>query len=47
MVAARAQWKGNLHVGALVIPVALYTGASTSERTSFKGSVPVWGEMTP
>lgn len=33
--AVRAQWKGTLQVGALSIPVALFTAASTSERTSF------------
>lgn len=35
MVAVRAQWKGSLQVGALSIPVALYTAATTSERTTF------------
>jgi DNA end-binding protein Ku len=31
----RAQWKGTLQIGALNVPVALYTASSTSERTSF------------
>lgn len=35
MPAFRAQWKGTLQVGALSVPVALYTGASTAERTTF------------
>ncbi|QEL27214.1 Ku protein (plasmid) [Bosea sp. F3-2] len=35
MVAARANWKGNLRFGEISCPVALYTGASTSERVSF------------
>ena len=35
MAAVRAQWKGSLQIGALTVPVALYTAASTSERTSF------------
>lgn len=33
--AVRAQWKGTLQVGALAVPVALFTAASTAERTSF------------
>lgn len=35
MVAARANWKGYLKFGEISCPVALYTGASTSERISF------------
>lgn len=35
MASVRAQWKGVLQVGSLAVPVALYTAASTSERTSF------------
>ncbi|GAU84173.1 Ku protein [Bosea sp. BIWAKO-01] len=35
MATARAQWKGTLQVGALSVPVALYTAASTAERTTF------------
>lgn len=35
MVAMRANWKGWLKIGELTCPVALYTGASTSERISF------------
>jgi DNA end-binding protein Ku len=35
MVAARANWKGYLKFGEINCPVALYTGASTSERISF------------
>jgi DNA end-binding protein Ku len=35
MVAARANWKGYLKFGEIICPVALYTGASTSERISF------------
>lgn len=35
MASVRAQWKGMLQVGSLAVPVALYTAASTSERTSF------------
>lgn len=35
MVAARANWKGYLKFGEISCPVALYTGASTSERVSF------------
>lgn len=35
MVAARANWKGNLRFGEISCPVALYTGASTAERVSF------------
>ena len=30
-----AQWKGYLQVGELSCPIALYSGATTSERTSF------------
>jgi DNA end-binding protein Ku len=33
--APRAQWRGSLILGALSVPVALCTAASTSERTSF------------
>lgn len=32
MAALRANWKGYLKIGELSCPVALYTGASTSER---------------
>lgn len=35
MVAPRANWRGYLKIGELSCPVALYTGASTSERLSF------------
>ncbi|MBA4220902.1 MAG: Ku protein [Methylobacterium sp.] len=35
MVAARANWKGYLKFGEISCPVALYTGASTSERIAF------------
>jgi DNA end-binding protein Ku len=35
MVAARANWRGYLKFGEISCPVALYTGASTSERISF------------
>lgn len=35
MASVRAQWKGVLQIGSLAVPVALYTAASTSERTSF------------
>lgn len=35
MVAARANWKGYLKIGDLSCPVALYTGASSSERIAF------------
>lgn len=35
MAAIRANWKGYLKIGELSCPVALYTGASTSERVSF------------
>lgn len=35
MATARAQWKGTLQVGALAVPVALFTAASTAERTTF------------
>lgn len=35
MVALRANWKGWLKIDELTCPVALYTGASTSERISF------------
>lgn len=35
MVAARANWKGYLKFGEISCPVALYTGASTSERITF------------
>lgn len=34
-MAPRANWKGQLKIGELVCPVALYTAASTSERVSF------------
>lgn len=34
-VAVRAQWKGTLQVGALAVPVSLFTAASTSDRTTF------------
>lgn len=35
MAGLRANWKGYLKIGELSCPVALYTGASTSERISF------------
>lgn len=35
MATIRASWKGYLKIGELSCPVALYTGASTSERISF------------
>ncbi len=35
MAAVRANWKGYLKFGEISCPVALYTGASTSERISF------------
>lgn len=35
MVTMRANWKGYLKIGELSCPVALYTGASTSDRISF------------
>jgi len=35
MVAARANWKGDLKFGEIRCPIALYTGASTAERVSF------------
>jgi len=35
VAAARANWKGNLRFGEISCPVALYTGASTTERVSF------------
>lgn len=35
MAALRANWKGYLKFGEISCPVALYTGASTSERISF------------
>ncbi len=34
-MAPRANWKGQLKIGELLCPVALYTAASTSERVSF------------
>jgi DNA end-binding protein Ku len=34
-MAPRANWKGNLKVGEVVCPIALYTAASTSERIAF------------
>ena len=34
-MAPRANWKGNLKVGEVACPVALYTAASTSERIAF------------
>lgn len=35
MVAPRVNWRGFLKIGELSCPVALYTGASTSERVAF------------
>ena len=35
MAKPRAQWKGYLQVGELSCPIALYSGATTSDRTSF------------
>lgn len=35
MAAPRVNWRGYLKIGELSCPVALYTGASTSERVSF------------
>ncbi len=35
MAAPRAQWRGSLVVGAFSVPVALYTAASTADRTRF------------
>jgi hypothetical protein len=34
-MAARANWKGVLKIGEVSWPVALYTAASTAERTAF------------
>jgi DNA end-binding protein Ku len=36
MASPRAQWKGYLKVAEIVCPVALFSGATTSERTSFR-----------
>lgn len=34
-MAARASWKGSILIGDIDVPVALYAGASTSERIAF------------
>ncbi|MDQ2703657.1 MAG: Ku protein, partial [Pseudomonadota bacterium] len=34
-MAPRANWKGFLKIGDVTCPVALYTAASSSERTAF------------
>jgi len=34
-VAPRATWKGYLKISELTVPVALYAGATTSQRVSF------------
>jgi DNA end-binding protein Ku len=34
-MAARASWKGSIHIGDIEVPVSLYAAASTSERIAF------------